>query len=246
MKKYIIYSFLLTISLLGLTGCEKDSSMDDSRLTYYVAFELKGDAKTLVTVNSSYADAGVIALENGVDVTSKVVVKGTVNPNKIGLYTVTYSAVNADGFSSSISRNVFVYDPTVTTDISGDYIVNTSLSNRDGLTYAARALSKGGNFDGYVVTLTKIVPGFFSVNDFFGGFYSPGSGSSYSPAAPYQMAGYLSLTPSNTLELSSSYVSAWNNSLTGLLNGSYSPITGTVKWSASWSGYSFNVVLNKK
>lgn len=246
MKKYIIYSFLLTISLLGLTGCEKDSSMDDSRLTHYVAFVLKGDAKMLVTVNSSYTDPGVTALENGVDVTSKVIIKGTVNPNKIGLYTVTYSATNVDGFSSSITRTVFVYDPTVTTDISGDYIVDTNLSNRNGTTYAARALSKGGSFDGYVVTLTKIVPGFFSVSDFFGGFYSPGSGSSYSPAAPYQMTGYLSLTPSNTLELSSSYVSAWSNSLTGLTGGVYAPATGTVNWSASWSGYSFNVVLNKK
>jgi hypothetical protein len=60
------------------------------------------------------------------------------------------------------------------------------------------------------------------------------------------MTGYLSLTPSNTLELSSSYVSAWSNSLTDLTDGVYVPGTGAVKWSASWSGYSFNVVLNKK
>ena len=248
--------YKLGIFIAGLflcTGCHDITTADISKVTYYVTFELDGGQDYLLPVGTPYVEPGVKAIENGVDVTSKMIVKGTtdVDQNKIGLYTISYSAKNVDGFASSATRTVFVYDPTVTADISGDYSVDATTSQRvqdsNGkiIKYSdMQGLYGFGDFSTYVVKLTKIVPGIFSVTDFFGGYYPEGRG--YTPAGTYEMTGYASLTPDNKLELCSSFVDAWGNSLTGFTGGVYAPATGIVKWSAAWSGYSFNVVLNKK
>ena len=247
-----IYKIGIFITGLFLcTACHDITTADISKVTYYVTFELDGGDQYLLPVGTSYVEPGVKALENGVDVTSKMIVTGTedVNSNKIGLYTITYSAKNVDGFSNSTTRTVFVYDPTVTADISGDYSVDATTSQRvqasNGkiIKYSdMQALYGAGDFSTYVVKLQKVVPGIFSVTDFFGGYYT--EGRAY--ASAYAMTGYLSLTPSNKLELCSSYVAGWGTSLDDLTDGVYTPATGNVKWNASWSGYSFNVVLNKK
>lgn len=51
MKKLL---YILLISLTGfLSSCEDESSYDDSKVTYYVNFDMKGEQTTLVTVGSS-------------------------------------------------------------------------------------------------------------------------------------------------------------------------------------------------
>lgn len=236
MKKYIIYSFLFTISLFGLVSCEKDSSMDDSRLTYYVAFALKGDAIMLVTVNTPYVDPGVTATLNGADAASRVKVTGdVVNPNTIGLYNVTYSAVNDDGFKTSVTRKVIVCNPAVTTDISGTY---TTVSPTHRLRAGATV-----NYSGYDITVTKIAPGFFYVSDFFGGYYD--QRAAY--GANYAMTGYVKLNTDNTIGVLSSSVKGWGDSLTSFAGGVYNPTTKSLYWEAGYAGtMTFYVTLNKK
>jgi len=247
-----IYKIGIFITGLFLcTACHDITTADISKVTYYVTFKLDGGGDYLLPVGTPYVEPGVKALENGVDVTSKMIATGVtgINPNKIGLYTITYSAKNVDGFPSSATRTVFVYDPTITADISGDYKVDATTSQRvqasNGkiIKYSdLPTLYGAGDFSTFVIKLTKVVPGIFSVTDFLGGYYT--EGRAY--ASTYAMPGYVSLTPDNKLELCSSYSVSWGNSLADLTGGTYASGTESIKWSASWSGYSFKVVLNKK
>lgn len=220
MKK-ILYSFLACLLFL-FTSCEKTTE-DTSKITYYVTYEMSGDQTMLVPVGTQFKDPGVVAKEGENDVTSKMTTAGTVNANKIGLYPITYSAVNVDGFPSSITRTVVVYDPTVTTDISGkDTLAATS--------YRLRAGAKVP-YSGFTIDITKIAPGIFYVSDFFAGYYDQRAkyGSNYA------MTGYISLTPQNQINLLSSKVAGWGDSLNSLDNATYNPETKTIHWEANYS-----------
>ncbi len=243
---------LFVVGLFLCTACHDITTADVSKVTYYVTFELDGGDQYLLPVGTPYTEPGVKAFENGVDVSTKMTISGTedVDPDKIGLYTITYSAVNVDGFSNSATRTVFVYDPTVTTDISGDYSVDATISKRVQLSNSKiikysdmPSIYGAGDFSSYIVKLEQVVPGIFSVTDLFGGYYAEGRGLS----TPYEMKGYVSLTPDNRLELCSSHVDSWGDSLDEMKDGVFDPATGIVKWSSIYAGaYSFDVVLNKK
>ena len=121
MKK--INLLIAALAFVGLTSCDYDGS-DDAKVTKYVTIELTGGNQTLVPVGSEYTDPGYTATEGTEDVTSKVVVSGDqVDPDKVGIYNVTYSAKNVDGFAAEVTRTVLVYDPAITTDITGTYTV---------------------------------------------------------------------------------------------------------------------------
>lgn len=236
MKK-IIYSFILFCSMVTFIGCEEITTEDPSRLTHYVAFELKGDAIQLVTVNTPFVDPGVNATLKGADALSRVEVSGAVDANTIGLYKVTYSAENEDGYTTSISRTVIVCNPAITADMSGTYKVAAG-SHR-------MRLGTKVSFSGYPITVTKVAPGFFSVSDFFGGYYYPRlAASGYSVV--YTATGYVALNSDNTLSLLSSGVKGWGDALDGMENGKYDPTAGTIYWEASYAGsMTFFITLTK-
>ena len=92
-----------------------------SKVTHYVVLTLKGDPIMSVVKGEPFTDPGADALENGA--TTTYTVSGTVDNTTTGLYTLTYTAVNKDGFSSSVSRTVVVIPAHETpgVDISGSY-----------------------------------------------------------------------------------------------------------------------------
>lgn len=247
-----IYKFGVLLLCLFLTvSCHDVTTEDIAKVTYYVKMELKGDDPYMIPVGTAYVEPGVIATENGEDVSSKVQIAGTVDQTKVGFYTINYSATNVDGFSKATKRTVIVYNPAITEDISGNYSVNTLLSYR--LQASNNAVIKysdmsgiygAGDFSEYVVKVEKLLPGIFSVTDFMGGYYAEGRGY----GDTYEMNGYVSLTSDNKLEHCSSSSVGWGDSLNALNGGTYNPLTSTIQWSAVWnaSAYSFNVVLNKK
>jgi hypothetical protein len=246
MKKLIIFSFL-AVALMA--GCNEKDIIDNatqvgvSKITHYITYTLTGGSTVVFPKGSGYVDPGYVALEGTVDVTTKVTVSGDVNGNKVGLYTLTYTAVNADGFSSSTQRTVIIYDPAApSTDISGNY-----------LSHVAR-ISPGRTFTGLKVTIEKLAPGFFHVSDFIGGFYDQGANYKYGPA--YAFSGYMQVNADNTLTLVSSFSSAWagqgdNGSLADFQNAIYNPGTNNLSWDAIWdtgtgSVYDFQVTLVKQ
>ena len=228
MKK-IFLSLMLGMSLFSLTSCnDSKDELTDSRLTYYVKLDMQGDAFVQVPIGSTYTDAGCTATMNGEDATSRIITTGldAIDTNTAGLYTVTYSAVNNDGFPASVSRTVAVCDPTITTDISGTWTVQAG----------SHRLYNGAKtpYADYTVKIRKDAPGIFYVSDFLAGWYDQraGYGSSYA------CKGYVQLLADGKLVCLESFVPGWADSLEDF-EGSYDEATGTIEWDATYTDYPF-------
>jgi hypothetical protein len=232
----ILYKYSLIIaSVFFLFSCTKETE-GVSRITNYVEFAFKGDNPAIVQVGEPYKDAGVIATLEGKDVSSTVTVKSNVDYETMGMYKVEYRSVNSDGLTSRAIRDVIICNPSVTTDLSGAYTVADG-TNRVALASGAKVL-----YNGYPVSLSKVAPGFFTVSDFFGGYYEKRAG--YGSA--YAMKGYIALNEDNTINMVSSSIAGWGDSLDSLNDASYDPVTGKISWGAVYAGaYSFNVILTK-
>ena len=233
MKKFI---YILSIfGLITLTSCEKTSE-DPSKITYFIIFEMNGDATMHVPIGSTFTDPGVKAMEGETDVTSSVSITNPVNINKAGFYTISYSVANVDGLKNTITRTVIVYDPDFSTDISGTYTV------ADGTHRFAEATGVITPYSGYSINITTFLPGIFYVSDFFGGYYD--QRAEY--GATYAMTGYITLNNDNSMELQSSFVRGWGDSLSSFKNGVYDPETGIVSFDAGYvNAYIFSVILTK-
>lgn len=232
MKK-VIYSLVFALGLMGFTSCDYDGD-DDSKITYYVSIELTGGSQTLVPVGSAYTDPGYTATEGTEDVTKNVVIGGDeVDANTVGVYTVTYSAKNVDGFEKSVSRDVIVYDPSITTDLAGTYATAAG-------TYRDRA-GTITDYAGYTVNITKVANGLFIVDDMLGGYYSlrAGYGSSYALKA------YVKLNADNTMSFISGGVSGWGDTADYVEDFKYDPETGQVSACVGYAGMDFYIVLAK-
>ena len=123
MKKYTykIYESLLTIALFVLISfsCETEGdSFNVSSETKFPSFELPAGEEVVISKGTTFAPEAIVKegeneltpiIDNGVDVTTP------------GVYIVTYSAENSDGYSGTKSQQVIVYDPTIIpTDVSGN------------------------------------------------------------------------------------------------------------------------------
>jgi hypothetical protein len=224
--------FIMIFSLMLLVSCEKET-IGVSRVTYFCNLELKGNSVEFVPVGSTFNDPGCIADENGVDISDAVKITGNINTATIGIYTLTYTAYNADNFPKSESRKVVVYDNTASPLESGVYIVSAA-SNRNGTTiYNAE----------FPIVIYQTAPGIFYVSDLFGGYYDQRAGY----GSDYAMVGRVALNPDNTISLINSKVAGWGDSLDGMSNGTYDAATKTVTWTAAYAGlYNFNVITVKK
>jgi len=218
MKNKFRYSILLFILSALFISCQDITTADVSHLTYYVDITLKGNAVMTVPVGGTFTDPGFTATEKGADVSSKVKVSGTVDASTVGAYTLTYSAVNKDGFPISASRLVIVYDQSTASsvDISGTYnsnILRTTTSN-------GTQLSRGP----FTVTLKKIAEGVFSIDDMLGGWYAIGSayGSSYAGS------GYIALHVDNSISIISSTLPGWGDTIEFYQTSYYNPNTGNI------------------
>ncbi|MBU3821875.1 DUF5011 domain-containing protein [Flavobacteriaceae bacterium XHP0103] len=123
-NKYINY-FSLALVMLFMASCSEEAPIP-SQITYYPTFDITGGQYIMVETGSTFTDPGVIA--NVGDGTVPVVTSGTVNTDEAGLYTLYYSATNADGFEASSFRYVIVVDDPAAiaaNDLSGTYSVGT-------------------------------------------------------------------------------------------------------------------------
>ena len=113
--------FLSLSAALLLTACEKES-LGISTITTYPTVEVVGDQAQTILVGGTFTDQGCIAMEGPLDITSKVVVTGSVDPTTPGVYTITYTVANKDGFTAFNRRCIGVIDATAAAmDISGVY-----------------------------------------------------------------------------------------------------------------------------
>ena len=176
---------------------------------------------------------GCKGVVRGEDCTSGIVTSGTVDINTPGLYYIYYTYTNEQGYKKSVKRTVAVCDPTISTDIAGDYTVQEG-------TYRSYN-NKNADFKGFSVKITKLAPGLFYINDLMAGYYGQGVGY----GAQAELTGYLQLMSDNSIKLISSYVSAWGDSANSFENAKYDPATGTISYDMTYNNGSmlFHVIL---
>lgn len=189
MYKYLTYIGLVLITTVLISSCKKDTK-DISKVTYYATFDMKGDAYTVVEKGVPYVDPGVTATADGAEL--PVVIEGSVNPDVPAVYYINYSAVNSDGYSATVQRKVRVIEYGFDgTDISGTY---------DGIRVNKDA--------GGTVTITKIGPGVYEIDDILGGYYWQGP-PSYGPN--YAADGIFTENADGTWTSSQGFVPGWGD-----------------------------------
>lgn len=246
MKKIYLFGLIMALGLVGLTSCDGNDNLTDSRLTYYAVLDMQGDDFIAVPVGTSYTDPGCKGTLNGEDITDKIMIDGVedVDVNQLGFYTITYSALGSDGYPASVSRTVCVYDPEVTVDMDGTY--QTDMSNTlygpNKTPFSAYAAHYGNTSQCVGITFTEIVPGIYAVNDLLGGWYWQirGYGTNYA------MTGYVSVNNDCEIELLDSYLRGWGDSLDYIENAKFDPDNGQISYSLSYASQIFmDIVLNK-
>jgi hypothetical protein len=171
MKK-IFFISITTFSLL-MSSCKKDeiistdTNVGHSTITYFVDLSLKGSASMVITKGGIFTDPGAIATENGKNVT--ITVDGSVDASTPGIYQLTYSAKNKDGFSKSVSRIVAVTPggEVPGTDMSGKYagiapLIANVTKIGDGIYYMDNCNHPLTAFGGYFVCLDGLAITFYN------------------------------------------------------------------------------------
>ena len=223
--------------LLGFFSCSDDEELTDSRITYYVKFEMQGKDFMESPIGVDFVDPGCKATLGEEDFTNQITVSGLdkIDKNVPGLYQVTYSGTNKDGFTTSVSRTVAVCDPSITDDISGDYLtVNGTKRIRKGVETP---------YPKNKVSIEKKASGLFYVDDMIGGYYAQGVYAEYGDITA--MKGYILLHADGTITGISGHVDAWNDDYTNFTDGKFDKNTGGITWNVEYAGMNFIVVLNK-
>lgn len=77
---------------------------------YFTAkIELNGEQKTIVEAGSEYKEEGAFVWQNGKKKEENIIIQGTVDPQTLGTYTITYTCMDTN---KSVTREVNVEDHT--------------------------------------------------------------------------------------------------------------------------------------
>ena len=225
MKKNVLYTMLFAVVALLVTSCGDKETEGKSRFTYYPTIELEGDTYLVWDKGTPFVDPGYVSTMNGEDVTAEVIISGTPDVNKSGIYTMTYTTKkNDDGFDASASRTVVVLDPN--SAVEGFYLTQPD-SYR---TYNGNEVAFGNAFEILVIDNGD---GTLYVDDLFGGWYCQRAGY----GTKYAMGGTISLAADGTVGLISSLVPGWGDGLDDL-TGSYADGVFTVD--AVYNGFTMH------
>ena len=233
MKRKIFYLMILALTVVAFSSCSKDE-YNDTRITYYPTLTMSGDNVMSWAKGSQFKDPGYKCILNGEDVNGQVTIKSNVDVTKSGLYNIVYSFTNADGFSSSLTRTVFVADASDA--VEGLYKVDPS-SYR--MASGKQTLYSSFGKDMYIEILKN--GSNYSVTDFIGGYYDQGKGY----GTDYALAGHMTVANNGTLSIVDSNLPGFGGSATSF-TGNFDSATSKLTWSVVWSGYNFNLILNKK
>ena len=107
--------------ILTVLSCEYEGdSFNVSQETIFPTFEMQGDPIVIIPVGQAYTDEGADAFEGTAPI--DVNITGSVDVNTPGLYQITYTAVNGDGYEASVVRGVAVCtQAALNADLSGNY-----------------------------------------------------------------------------------------------------------------------------
>jgi len=164
---------ILGISLV-LFSCTEDPI--SSTITNYPVLELNasGESTIFVEQGESFTDPGAIATIDGVEVPVTTtytgryrgnVFTGSLDTNVADVYTVSYSALNSDGFAGTATREVIVAKTgDLTTSIEGLYRSTVFRNGVQGSPASAYT-------DMEYILIWKNADGRYEISDALGGWY---------------------------------------------------------------------------
>lgn len=236
MKSKLIYLIVSVLAIFSLTGCGEDSTAGLTHITYYPELTLENSESGEITMycdkGGAFVDPGYTAIMNGEDVTDQVKVESNVDTSKSGVYSVTYSIVNEDGFLSTASRTVFVTDPNDA--VEGVYMT-------DATSYRSSAGVEVAYGKSYQILIFNTGNGSYSVSDFLGGWYDKRAGY----GAAYAMQGTMQAAADGSITMLSSSVPAWGDEADYLKEGKFDAASGTIFWQVGYAGMDFYVTMYK-
>lgn len=223
---------LITMAFVGIAmifnSCTDDSTEGLTRITYYPELTLEGDKTLYLDKGASFTDPGYTAILNGEDVSDQVEISTNLNTNKSGIYTISYSIMNADGFSSSASRKVIVTDPNDA--IEGIYYTDPESYRL----YNGAQVAYGNSFG---ILILNNGDGTYNVDDLLGGWYCQRAGY----GSDYAMQGIISVSADGSIEMLASYVPGWGDTATGMTDGKFED--GTITWNLEYTDYPFFFIV---
>lgn len=172
MKKQLKYIALAFIGVMGLS-CEPDKVTEGiSDITFFPTFDYKGEELVLAPCGTPFADPGVTATENDVDIPVTKTVTSLMSggsltdvPGTADRYTINYGATNKDGYPGSRTREVWVTcSGDLVNSVEGLYTVTVT---RDGAGGAAYTNMK-------YILIRKKSAGVYEVSDAIGLYYAVG------------------------------------------------------------------------
>ena len=211
MKKIFLYSLALGMMTLGLTSCSEDEQHTDTRITTFANIELFGDEFIVMNVGDTFEEPGYKATEGTSDITSKVIINGTVDTSVGGFYDIVYTVKNKDNFAIDATRTVMVVNPN---SLASAYFASTT------------------KYDGAPITITDQGDGTYIIDDVMGGYYFYYNYPGYEPTYDFHLEALVTLNADNTL----TQIAAGDwyfSSKPTITNGVYDPATGTVSWKTS-------------
>lgn len=222
-----IYSLALTLLVSAAAACSltscKDGDESETRVIYYPVLEMAGDGFEEITAGVPWTDPGCTATLNNEDYSDHIVVSTDLDMEdpKPGLYTVSYSAANSDGFGVSVSRQVLVTAPGDT--MTGFYTVDPQ-SYRE---FKGNTVFYGAPFEVLVYGVGNDV---YAISDFFGGWYAQRAGY----GSRYEMAGKFTIAADGSLDVTYTSITPWGDTANSV-TGTADTATGTLSWALDYN-----------
>lgn len=223
-----------------LTSCHEITTDGVTRVTYYPQLNIIGGDMITHAKGTPFVDPGFTATLNGVDVKDDVVLDGSVDANTEGVYTLTYTYTNVDGFAASASREVVVAPATAT-------LPNLEKSYNITVTRNTTTAAAAGYPQPWSGSLTKLIGDTYLISDLISGWYQARfSVSNPAVVSLVNCLGVVTITGTSVKLLRAYADNYWGTTPTptGASNeiGTYNSTTGVITISTLWSGYTFSGV----
>ena len=239
MKNFINICLIATLALF-FANCAKIDHAVNQKITIYPVIELTEGAAVAHQVGTPWVDPGYSATLEGVDITADVIVDDPVDGDVSGVYSISYSYVNVDGFEISRSRTVVVYDiaNASTIDISGTYDVARFERYKLEDDSFDRCYNDVAGFSFPMKISKGPATGLFYMQDMLCGFYD----QYYEYGPDYAYKAFLLLNTDNTLSLlNGDEVDPFGDPIF-LYSSAYDPATGSVRLAWDWGSAKFYFV----
>lgn len=228
MKKTLSYLLIFVLSV-ALWSCEKTTE-GLTRITYYPTLEILGEPTIILNVGETYTDEGCYAELNGEDVSSEVQATSNIDNTTPGVYSISYIIYNADGFSTTASRTVYVVD-----------------TENIATLYLGESMAGTKHYYDALIYITDNGDGTYHLDDLMGGFQFNGLNPGFEPTYDFHAEVDFQINADNSISLTSE-VGSWyfgdtGDVVLGLNSGSYDPATKTFNLDVDYGGTQMTVIL---